>query len=264
MNPTIRETDGIVLDTREHGESDLILTLFCRDGGRATAIAKGARKSLRRFVNKLEIHSFLHVTLRQRSPGSMALLEEAELHAGFIRLRKDIQRYTAASVIREFTLLATREGEADERSYALLLWAFHHLDREMPHLLVVMLFLLRFYDYIGYRPELRSCFHCGAVADTRRDFGFSTVYGGVVCDACLATRAGTGISLSGRTIKILQAAQDMPMKDLYRLEIPEQQLYEALNILHRYGRHVLGRDIISWTMLRSTLRSRIIHWEVQQ
>lgn len=264
MNPTIRETDGIVLDTREHGESDLILTLFCKDGGRSTAIAKGARKSLRRFVNKLELYSFLHVILRQRNPSSMALLEEAELHAGFIRLRKDIQRYTAASVIREFTLLATREGEADERSYALLLWAFHHLDREIPHLQVVMLFLLRFHDYIGYRPELRSCFHCGNPADAQKSFGFSTVYGGLVCDSCVATNGRSGIRLSSPTIRILQTAQDMALKDLYRLEIPEQQLYEALNILHRYGRHVLGRDIISWTMLRTTLKARTIEWDIQR
>ena len=63
---------------------------------------------------------------------------------------------------------------------------------------------------------------------------------------------------------MLQAAQDMPLKDLYRLEIPEQQLFEALNILHRYGKHVLGHDINSWTMLRSTLQSRTIDWDIQR
>lgn len=264
MNPSIRETDGIVLDTREHGESDLIVTLFCRDNGRSTAIAKGARKSLRRFVNKLEPYSFLHVTLRQRNPTTMALLEEAELHAGFIRLRQDIRRYTAASVIREVTLLATREGEADERSYSLLLWSLHHLDKDIPHLQVVMLFLLRFHDYIGYRPELRSCFHCGAPTDTVRAFAFSTVYGGLVCDSCMAGNSRSGIRISGSTCRILQSCQDLPLAELYRLQIPEQNLYEALNILHRYGRHVLGRDIISWTMLRTTLQPRKITWDTQR
>lgn len=264
MNPTIRETDGIVLDTREHGEADLIITLFCKDGGRSTAIAKGARKSLRRFVNKLEIYSFLHVTLRQRNPNSMPILEEAELHAGFIRLRKDIQRYTAAAVIREFTLLATREGEADDRCYALLLWAFHHLDKDVSHLRVVMLFLLRFHDYIGYRPELNSCFHCGDSTDPRKVFGFSTVYGGLVCSTCAATAGRSGIKLSAQAITTLQKAQDIDLKELYRLQIPEPQLYEALNILHRYGKHVLGREIISWAMLRATLQPRIIDWEAQR
>lgn len=261
MPPTIRETDGIVLDSREHGESDLIITLYCRDRGRSTAIAKSAKKSLRRFVNKLELFSFLHVTLRQRNSSGLALLEEAELHAGFIHLRQDLARYTAASVIREITLLATREGEADERCYTLLLWALHHLDRTLPYLRVVMIFLLRFYDYIGYRPELHSCFHCGITADAGSGFSFSTLSGGVVCHSCAAATGHSGVRLSPATIRMLQLCQDAPFAQLHRLEVAEPSLYEALNILHRYGRHILGRDIISWTMLRRTLQPQQIVWQ---
>lgn len=267
MNPITRATDGIVLDSREHGESDLIITLFCREGGRATAIAKGARKSLRRFVNKLERFSFLHVYLRQRGPTTLAFLEEAELHASFIHLREDLRRYTAASVILEFILLATREGEADERSYALLLWSLHQLDTSAPHLQVVMLFLLRFLDYIGYRPELRRCFHCGKQVDPGQQleqFAFSTVAGGLVCPGCMSHTGKSGIKLSPSTILYLQPCQDAPLGQLHRLKIPEQNLYEALNMLHRYGRQVLGRDIISWAMLRTTLQDRAIEWEFQR
>lgn len=264
MTPTIRETDGIVLDSRDHGESDLIVTLFCRDSGRSTAIAKGARKSLRRFVNKLELFSFLRLTLRQRSATSLALLEEADLHAGFIHLRQDMRRYTAASVIREFALLATREGEADERCYALLLWSLHNLDKALPHLQVVMIFLLRFYDYIGYRPELDRCFHCGAGADSGRGFSFSTLAGGLVCDNCTAASGKTGIRIAPLTISMLQACQSLPLEQLHRLQVQDESLYEALKILHRYGRHMLGREIISWPMLRTTLRSRQIVWEHQR
>lgn len=264
MTPTIRETDGIVLDSRDHGESDLIITLYCRDCGRSTAIAKGAKKSLRRFVNKLELFSFLHITLRQRNNSSLALLEEADLHAGFIGLRQDLSRYTAASVIREFTLIATREGEADERCYALLLWSLHQLDKALPHLQVVMLFLIQFYDYIGYRPELNNCFYCGISARSGTGVSFSTVSGGLICDGCAATAGQAGIKLSHATINMMVACQDSPLEHLHKLKIPENSLYEALNILHRYGRHILGRDIISWPMLRRTLFSQEIVWEPQR
>jgi len=264
MTPTIRETDGIVLDNREHGESDLIITLFCRDSGRSSAIAKGARKSLRRFVNKLEIFSFIHTTLRQRTPGSLAILEEAELHAGFIHLRQDLRRYTAASVIREVFLLATREGEADERCYNLLLWSLHHLDRDLPHLQVVMVFLLRFLGYIGYRPELHRCLLCGAAAEAGHSFGFSIPFGGLICDSCTADSSRSGIRLSTSTIMQLQSCQEMVLGHLHRLKIPETNLYEALNVLHRYCRHLLGREIVSWAMLRSTLQYQQIKWENQR
>lgn len=261
MTPTMRETDGIVLDSRDHGESDLIITLYCRDAGRVTAIAKGAKKSLRRFVNKLELFSYLHVTLRQRNSNTLALLEEAELHSGFIQLRQDLCRYTAASVLREFMLLATREGEADERCYTLLLWSLHRLDQSFPHLQVVMLFLIRFFDYIGYRPQLRSCFYCGtATAEIDANFSFSTACAGLVCTSCAAAGSQSGIRLSPATIAILQSCQDTPLERLHRLKISDSNLYEALNVLHRYGRHLLGRDIISWAILRRTLQSSRIVW----
>lgn len=265
MTPTIRETDGIVLDSHDHGESDLIVTLYCRDSGRATAIAKGAKKSLRRFVNKLELFSFLHVTLRQRNSSSLALLEEADLHSGFIHLRRDFRSYTAASVLREVTLLATREGEADERCYTLLLWTLHRLDQSFPHLQAVMLFLIRFFDYIGYRPELRKCGYCGtAVVGIDSGCSFSTACGGLVCSRCAAGAGQSGIRLSHGTIRILQSCQDTPLERLHRLKVSDSSLYEALNVLHRYGRHILGRDIISWSMLRSTLQTRQIVWGNQR
>jgi DNA repair protein RecO (recombination protein O) len=44
MATQARETDALVLNCTEHGESDMIVTLFCHDVGRLTAIAKGAKK----------------------------------------------------------------------------------------------------------------------------------------------------------------------------------------------------------------------------
>lgn len=253
MTPTIRETDGIVLDSRDQGESDLIITLYCRDSGRITAIAKGAKKSKRRFVNKLEIFSFLHVNLRQQTSRSLAFLEEAELHSAFIQLRRSIVKYTAASVIREFTLFTLKEGETDEQIYSLLLWSLYMLDKGEPHLQVVMLFLVRFYDYLGYRPELKRCFRCGTDKIFGTDIRFSTSTGGLLCGRCARTAGQSGIRLTPRTVKMMQSCQDTPLNRLHRLKIAESSLYEALNILHRFGKHILQRDIISWKMLRKTI-----------
>ncbi len=260
MTPIIRETDAIVLDSHDHGESDLIITLYCRDNGRITAIAKGAKKSKRRFVNKLELFSFLQVTLRQRNSNSLALLQEAELHSGFIQLRQNFTKYTAASVIREFTLFAIRDGEEDERFYQLLLWSLHMLNKGEPHLQIVMLFLLRFYDYIGYRPELRHCFSCGISELSSSDFRFNTSTGSLICAKCVRAAGQSGIPLSPGTIKMLESCQHSSLERLHRIKVAESSLYEALNILHRYGRHVLQRDIISWRMLRKTIRSEMTEW----
>ena len=254
MAPTLRETDGVVLDSLDHGESDLIVTLFDRDSGKTVAIAKGAKKSLKRFVNKLELFSFLHITLRQSGTRSMPLLEEADLQAGFLGLRLDASKYTAASVIREVLLLSTREGEENESIYRLLLWSLSGLDRNLPRLWVVLCFLLRCYDHIGYRPELDSCMECGVAAPATEQFVFSTSAGGLICTTCGAGRSSSLISLAPQTIRMLQSVQDAPLPRLHHLMGEEKHIYEGLNILHRYGRHILQRDINSWKMLRQSLR----------
>lgn len=250
MAAVTSETDGVVLETRDHGESDLIVTLYCPDSGKITAIAKGARKSKRRFVNKLEMFTFLHLQLRRSGNRSLLLLEEAELHAAFLNLRHDVVRYSVASVIRELMLLGTREGETDEQLYKMLLWTLDSLDRRDTPLKPLMFFFLRYLDYIGYRPEVDCCTQCGTSAPSMGQFRFNTFSGGLVCTSCSPAPSSSLIPLSSTTITLLTDAQDAQLKQLSGLQAQTRSIHEGLNILHRYGRHILQREIHSWKMLR--------------
>ena len=249
MAAVLHETEAIVLDSLEHGESDLILTLFCRDMGRTSVIAKGARKSLKRFVNKLEIFSALQATLRQSGNRSLLHLEEAELSAGFIRIRQEITGYSAASVAREMLLAGTREGEPDERLYLLALKTLDSFDRHDRHLQTLLSFLLLYLEYIGYRPELDCCTECGLPWQQARQPAFQVSSGGLVC-GCSAGVTGQLIALSPETLRLLQAVRTSPIEQLHLLTPHQHAVHEGLNILHRFGRHVLQREIVSWRMLR--------------
>ncbi|RPH40154.1 MAG: DNA repair protein RecO [Desulfobulbaceae bacterium] len=121
MSPRSRETEAIVIDCRDHGEADIINTIICRDIARVSAIAKGAKRSQKRFVNKLELFTFLHITYSELTNSSLLFLSDAELYASFINLRKEITLYTTANVIRECILLAIRDGERDENLFRLIL-----------------------------------------------------------------------------------------------------------------------------------------------
>lgn len=52
------ESDALVLHCRDHGESDKIITLLTKNAGKFSGIAKGANRSKKRFVNKLELFLF--------------------------------------------------------------------------------------------------------------------------------------------------------------------------------------------------------------
>lgn len=249
MSPRSRETEAIVLDCRDHGEADVIVTFFCRDIGRVSAIAKGAKRSQKRFVNKLELFTFLHITYSEPTNSSLLFLNDAELYASFINLRKEITLYTAANVIRECILLTMRDGEQDENLFRLILWALHNLDLKQPYLSTLTLFLVKFYSCIGYKPQMNACQNCGVPTATGREYSFNYLGGGIICSNCPATRHQTSIRISHGTMKILQSAQDLPLDKLHRLKFSGNIVDESLNALHHYGRHLFQREIISWGML---------------
>ncbi len=246
MTATEMETAAIVLDCRDHGESDKIITFFCSKAGRLSGIAKGAKRSKHRFVNKLELFSSLHLTYSLPRLGGLAFITAAELESGFLNLRKNVDLYNAATVIREFILMGIRERECDDKIFEILHWALQSLDDQRPHLPTVITFLFRFFDYIGYRPDLLHCHHCGLPISTQQRYDFNYMTGGLVCETCSNLGFQTTVSLSLGTIRLLTDIQNLPMARLYRLQFSPLAVDESLSLLHRYGRRLFQRDIHSW------------------
>ena len=247
-----RETEAVVIDCFTHGESDIIVTFLTRDAGKLSAIAKGAKKSKKRFVNKLELFTFLRIHYQEKPNRSLCFLTEAELHTSFINIRTDYQLYTVASTLREFLLLAVREGEPDDRLFRLTLWALHNIDQHKYPLTILILFLVSFFGHIGYQPDFTCCNSCNTAITSNRAFSFDTTIGGLVCSNC---RPVTGkrtrcIGLSMGTIRILQSAQSLPLDRLHRLVISRNSAREALALIHDFGRQIFQREIISWRALQ--------------
>ncbi len=247
-----QQTSAIVLDCRDHGESDKIVTFFCPEAGRFTGIAKGAKRSKRRFVNKLELFSLLHITYTLPRQDGLAFIAAAELESSFLQLRKKVELYNAATVIREFILMGVREKECDSRVFTLLHWALRSLDKNHPHLPVIAIFLIRFFDYIGYRPDLQCCHHCGLGVSSQMRFSFNYTIGGLVCETCAAHGHQTVVPLAFGTIRLLTDIQTLPIKRLHRRQFSSLALNESLILLHRFGRRLFQRDIQSWETIITT------------
>lgn len=253
MVAATRETDAIVLNYTEHGESDLIVTLFCQDVGRLSAIAKGAKRSKKRFSNKLELFSFIHTNYQQKDNRALAFLVDAELHTSFLHIRQDLELYSIASVAREFLLYGVRENEPDEKIFRISLWALHNLDQGQPPITVLSLFLIRFFEHIGYRPDLQTCARCNSPVSTGNHYSFDTTSGRLICSSC-HPHVPQGRPLSHGTIKILRLAQDLPIERLHRLKMSGNILYESIRLLQHYGNQLLQREIISWKLARTFIK----------
>ncbi|MEJ2034251.1 MAG: DNA repair protein RecO [Deltaproteobacteria bacterium] len=246
------QTPAVVINVTDHGESDKIVTCYCPGLGKLKGIAKGAKRSRRRFVNKLEIFSLLELQFATGRQTSLVRIDQAEMFHPFPSLRRNYEAYTAATLICELLLNWTRENDGDEELFALVVWALTQLDQGRPVADTLILFQIRMLDLLGYRPRLLGCLECGALDTTSSPYRFSPSKSGLLCARCggrlpEAGPASTDLALS--TIMLLLKAQDLPRQKLGRLRFSPAACRESLIMLRRYGTYLLQREIHSWRVL---------------
>ncbi len=249
---TLRSTCGIILKVVDHGESDKLVTFYSNDLGRITGIAKGAKKSRHRFVNKLEVFSRLQILYRPpRSPSGLQLISEAELLCAHLSLRTSFQRYVAAMYICELLLRFTRDSDPDPQLYALLQWALVSLNNADTPQKITALYHLQLLAAVGYRPEIQQCGHCSHPVGPGRSYLFIPGSGSLLCSACHHQQGSHSNRLSVQALKFLASAQMVPLERLNRLQLSSHAAAEAMEALYHYTFHLLQQDIHSWQAMRA-------------
>lgn len=244
-----RKMTAIVLRVNDLGESDKIVTFYSQETGKIAGIAKGAKRSKKRFCNKLEIFSLLDV-LYVEGRSSLVRISEAELLAPFMSLRQDYGRYVSAALTCELLYHWSRDYDADRDVFALLLWALENIDRGLPPLLVQIFFQVKLYTLLGYQLHLGGCSRCATDGPPGTPYVFHPGRHGLLCGKCsppLATREISPLSLN--TIKLLRSAQELPMEKLNRLRFSDTSIREALHLFKGYGQYLLQREIAAWDFL---------------
>jgi DNA repair protein RecO (recombination protein O) len=202
--------DAVVLRTQKLGESDRIITLLTRRGGRVRAVAKGVRRTRSKFGARLE--PFTHVDVQLYTGRSLDIVTQVETHTAFgDRLVSDYPRYTSGTAILETAeKLTAEEREPALRLYLLLVGALRALTEETHDArLVLDAFVLRALAVSGYSPALAECARCGVEGPHR---WFSVQGGGSMCANCRPAGSATP---SIETVSLMQSllAGDWPGAD---------------------------------------------------
>ena len=248
---------AIVLRVSDLGEADKIVTFYGRETGKIAGIAKGAKRSRKRFCNKLEIFSLLDV-LYVEGRSSLVRISEAELLAPFMTLRQEYERYVSGVLACEFLNHWSRDYDADRDVFALLLWILQSLDNGFPPLPAQIFFQLKLYTLLGYQLHLGGCVRCASDGLPGIPYVFHPGRHGLLCNKCapsLPAREMTPLSLS--TIKLLRTALGLPMEKLNRLRFSDTSIREALQLFRGYGQYLLQREIAAWDFLDKGTGSRI-------
>ncbi|WP_185244832.1 DNA repair protein RecO [Citrifermentans bremense] len=147
------EAEGIVLRLTDFGEADRIVTFFTLEQGKLQGVARGAKRSKKRFAGALE--AFAHLKLQLQLGGSLTTLSSADIVSIFPGIRADLVKIGCAAYACELVERLTPDEEPAPRLFRLLYCYLERLDQAPPSPSDRRFFAVNLLKILGYQPDLR-------------------------------------------------------------------------------------------------------------
>jgi len=239
-------TLAIVLRSWPFGESDKIVSFLTEGYGKLNGIAKGAKRSRKRFVNTLEPFSLVSLTFKDRSHGTLAFIHACDLVRPFRNLTTSLEKIAYASYILEITEGLTAERDQNDALFEHLRSALIFLEEKEPSLWFLTFFELRLLGLSGYQPALQDCRRCGRSwsSDFQKKWCFSPRDGGILCESCSSIRKEV-IPLSFDALRALANLQAAHNFCSHQPPLPSVALKEVRFVLLRFVQFLMNRELKS-------------------
>jgi DNA repair protein RecO (recombination protein O) len=184
-------SDALLLRRVDYGEADLVLTLLTEKLGKVSALARGARKSARRFGGSLEPMHTLSVDLDERPGAELLTLIEAKLKQPRAKILDSLAAMEAAGKALSWARRAAPPRTPEAAPYAVLTQLLDRLV-EAPESDAVALALgeagLLLLSAFGWGIDFERCVRCGKQARPGQSASIDASRGGLICRDCGGAR----------------------------------------------------------------------------
>jgi DNA repair protein RecO (recombination protein O) len=178
-------TDAIVLHAFDYLESSRILRLVTRDGGVRSVLARGARKSNKRFGAALDLYAQGTADLQTKPGRELDTLAAFDVVRARHQLAADLARFAGASMIAELTLRFARDV-ADPGLFDAVEAALDSIGASTPGRArdAALGGAWRILAELGVAPSIDDCVECHSPIATDQPAMFSHRAGGMLCERC--------------------------------------------------------------------------------
>ena len=200
---------AIVLGHVDYGEADRIVRLLTAEDGRISAMARGARRSKKRFGGMLDLGNKVSLELTS-GRGRLPVITEVGLEEGHPHLRNDLTRITQLAYFCEWVGALAREEHAEPKLFGLLNVALLVLNAatESPTDVYRWGFESKALTFAGLAPGLQVCMSCMEPLEDD-SLRYSASVGGVVHAHC-----GSGAVLNRAWCEQVEWARRTPLMEL--------------------------------------------------
>lgn len=244
---------GFFLKSLSYGESDLIVTFYSREFGKIKGIAKGAKRSKKRFANVFEPFSLTNIIFSQKNRDSLAFIESCDIIDHYAAIRQDLEKTLTASYFMDLADHFSPEGKHNENLFMLLADYLAWLVRENVSDAAIRFFEMRLLKIAGFEPSLSACVRCKTPLTNGSSYYFYPQEGGIFCARC-AKPERYDQSVSAGTVRTLLLGKDMDMEKMKMVTLSGNLAAESRNILCGFISFVLGKEVKSLKVMEQVRR----------
>ncbi len=226
------KTEGIVLKSMEYQEADKIVTIYTKDYGKITAIAKGVRKTKSKFGSSLEILTYsIFLIYKGRN---IDIVSQTEILESFFSTSKEVIKFAFAANCVEVVNKLTEDREINIGLFNLLKEALHYLKESNDPKLLTLSFKWQTMSILGYRPSLNHCCRCNKSVEDQKEMYFNIKEGGLVCNNCIAKDKEGCVKVSLYFNKLVRKILITPLSTISSTTIPDKKMKELEKITDLY------------------------------
>jgi DNA repair protein RecO (recombination protein O) len=247
----ILTTEALVLRTMKYSETSLIATMFTRDHGKISVLAKGARRKNRPFGSSIEAMNHVRAIIYHKPQRELQLLTQCDLVSRQPAIVDDLDRMGIGMSAVELLHLATEHDEPHPEVFDLTLELFCSLQAAALKTATLRLenalyaYEVRLLGLLGFKPSLRQCVSCKEEISpfpVARQKNLRRMTGnGVLCARC-GSMGHSGVAISPNACAALESFQSTGgIADALRVTVsPEESrdIHDALQ--HLVQVHLTG------------------------
>lgn len=252
----VNKSPAIVLYALDYGESDRIITFYTSEYGKLKGIAKGARRSRKRFSNALEPFSYGNIIFSKKGSGTLSLIEGCDVIKHHAHIREELENTLASSYLIELIDKFTPERKKNTELFHLLLNFLGLIDTGNSSDTLIRFFEIRLLKLTGYEPVLDRCLVCKQPLIEKTVYHFITREGGLKCTTCCQNNSGS-LQVSLGTIKTLLLGKETDLDRINRIVLSDQMEKEMRNILLSFIYHIIGKEMKSLHVLNEIRKTGI-------
>ena len=200
------KTTGIVLRVIPFSETSGLVTMFTRDYGKVTTMAKGARRPKSPFEAALDVLALCRIVFLNKNPEAMGLLTEAKLERRFRSATRSLDCLYAGYYIIELLNSLTDDGDPHPELFELSTQVIEKIDSteisEEEVGRTLLSYELKMLEILGHLPMLTKCVSCGREKTTIARVSFGLNAGGILCASCRGGESNI-VSLSPEGLQFL-------------------------------------------------------------